>query len=294
MTVAALYRYPVKSMLGESLTSARIGTAGVVGDRAYAVLDDGTGDVASAKVPRRWAALLECSARFVAEPVEGAAPPPVEVTFPDGSVLRSDDPGLDTALSALFGRPVRLASSAPEGAGFEELWPGIDGLAPQAVIDATRRREEETGEPISRFDISAFGAPGTFFDLSALHVLTTATLDRLRELAPGVDFDERRYRPNVVLDGAGAGFVENGWPGSVLTLGGASATASLATMRCVMTTLAHGSVPADAGSLRAVAKHNRIEIPQVGGVWASAGVYADVRSPGPVAVGDAHGVDPAP
>ncbi len=290
MTVAALYRYPVKSMLGESLTTARIGTAGVVGDRAYAVLDGETGDVASAKVPRRWAALLECSARFVAEPVEGAAPPPVEITFPDGSILHSDDGRVDDALSALFARPVRLVSTAPEGTGFEELWPDIDGLAPQGVIDATRKREEETGEVISRFAISAFGAPGTFFDLSALHVLTTATLDRLRGLAPGAAFDARRYRPNVVLDGAGEGFVENDWPGSTLTLGGATATASFATMRCVMTTLAHGDVPADADTLRAIAKHNRIEIPQIGGVWASAGVYADVTTPGPLSVGDPHTV----
>ena len=293
MTVAALYRYPVKSMLGESLTAARIGAAGVLGDRAYALVDVETGVVASAKVPRRWAALLQCSARFVAEPVEGAPVPPVEVTFPDGSVLRSDDDGLDEALSALLGRRVRLVSTAPEGAGFEELWPDVAGLAPQGVIDGTRVREEETGEVISRFDLSAFGAPGTFFDLSALHVLTTATLDRLRELAPGVTFDVRRYRPNVLLDGAGEGFVENDWPGSVLTLGGATATASLATMRCVMTTLAQGDLPADADVLRAVAKHNRIEIPQVGGVWASAGVYADVTAAGDVSVGDAHGVRPA-
>ena len=293
MTVAALYRYPVKSMLGESLTTARIGAAGVLGDRAYALVDVETGVVASAKVPRRWAALLQCSARFVAEPEEGATVPPVEVTFPDGSVLRSDDDGLDEALSALLGRRVRLASTAPEGAGFEELWPDIAGLAPQGVIDGTRVRDEETGEAISRFDLSAMGAPGTFFDLSALHVLTTATLDRLRELAPGATLDVRRYRPNVLLDGAGEGFVENDWPGSVLTLGGATVTASLATMRCVMTTVAQGDLPADADVLRTVAKHNRIEIPQVGGVWACAGVYADVTAPGDVAVGDAHGVRPA-
>lgn len=293
MTVAALYRYPVKSMLGESLATARIGAAGVLGDRAYALVDVETGIVASAKVPRRWETLLQCSARFVAEPEEGAAVPPVEVTFPDGSVLRSDDDGLDEALSALLGRRVKLASTAPEGAGFEELWPDIAGLAPQGVIDGTRVRDEETGEVISRFDLSAMGAPGTFFDLSPLHVLTTATLDRLRELAPGATFDVRRYRPNVVLDGAGEGFVENDWPGSVLTLGGATVTASLATMRCVMTTLAQGDLPADADTLRTVAKHNRIEIPQVGGVWACAGVYADVTAAGDVSVGDAHGVRPA-
>ncbi len=259
----------------------------------YALVDVETGVVASAKVPRRWAALLQCSARFVAEPREGDAVPPVEVVFPDGSVLRSDDDGLDEALSALLGRRVRLASTAPDGAGFEELWPDIAGLAPQGVIDGTRVRDEETGEVISRFDLSAMGAPGTFFDLSPLHVLTTATLDRLRELAPDTVFDVRRYRPNVLLDGAGEGFVENDWPGSVLTLGGATVTASLATMRCVMTTLAQGDLPVDADVLRTVAKHNRIEIPQVGGVWASAGVYADVTAAGDVSVGDAHGVRPA-
>jgi uncharacterized protein YcbX len=289
MTITEIRRYPVKSMLGESLDRARIGATGVVGDRAYAVIDIETGDVASAKVPRRWAGLLGFSARFVAEPREGEAPPPVEITFPDGSVLRSDDTGVDEALTAVLGRPVRLASTAPEGAGFEEFWPDIPGLAPQGLIDGTLVRHEETGEAISRFAISAFGAPGTFFDLSALHVLTTATLDRLRELAPGATFDARRYRPNIVLDGAGDGFVENDWPGREATLGAARVRYSFATMRCVMTTLAQGDLPADVATLRAVAKHNRIEIPQVGGVWASAGVYADVVTAGDVAVGDAVG-----
>ncbi|WP_300015272.1 MOSC N-terminal beta barrel domain-containing protein [Pseudonocardia sp.] len=288
MTVAAIHRYPVKSMLGESLQRCRIGASGVVGDRAYAVIDIETGTVASAKVPKRWAGLLGFSARFVSEPREGAAPPPVEITFPDGSVLRSDDEEIDHALSAALGRAVTLATAPPEGAYFEELWPDIDGLAPQQLIDATETRREDSGEVISRFDISAFGAPGTFFDLSALHVLTSSTLDRLRELAPDATFDARRYRPNVVLRDTDAGFVENDWPGRTATVGTATLRYSFATMRCVMTTLAQGDLPGDADTLRAVAKHNRIEIPQIGGVWACAGVYADVVAPGDVAVGDAH------
>lgn len=300
MTVAQIFRYPVKSMLGESLTRARIGATGVVGDRAYAVIDVETGIVASAKVPRRWAGLLDFSARYVTEPVEGAATP-VEITFPDGSVLRSDDEKIDHALTAVLGRAVRLATVPPEGTYFEELWPDIDGLAPQDVIDATETRREETGEVISRFDVSAFGAKGTFFDLSALHVLTESTLDRLRELAPDSAFDVRRYRPNLVLRGEdagrrdpaggeriGNGFVENDWPGQAISVGSARIRFSFATMRCVMTTLAQGDLPRDADTLRTVAKHNRIEIPQIGGVWACAGVYADVAEPGDVAVGDAH------
>ena len=57
MAVTALYRYPVKSMLGESLRTCTIDAGGVLGDRAYAVIDVETGAVASAKVPKRWSAL---------------------------------------------------------------------------------------------------------------------------------------------------------------------------------------------------------------------------------------------
>ena len=54
-----------------------------------------------------------------------------------------------------------------------------------------------------------------------------------------------------------------------------------------MTTLAQQDLPDDRATLRTVAKHNRIDIPQLGGRWACAGVYADVVAPGRVAVGDA-------
>lgn len=293
MTVVSLHRYPVKSMLGESVERSVVSGRGLLGDRALAVYDVESGTVASAKVPRLWAGLLDFSARFAADPEPGRPLPEVEVRFPDGSMLRSDDSGMDTALSAALGREVRLIAEPPEGSQFEEVWPEIDGLpidqlAPGQLIEGTTARREDSGEPVSRFDVSAFGAPGTFFDLSTLHVLTESTLDRLRELSPGTTFDVRRYRPNVVLSGADAGFVENDWPGSDGTIGDVGVRYSFATMRCVMTTLAQSDLPRDADILRTVAKHNRIEIPQVGGVWACAGVYADVTGDGEITVGDAH------
>lgn len=302
MTVVSLHRYPVKSMLGETLERSVVTARGLLGDRALAVHDVESGTVASAKVPRLWAGLLEFSARYAAEPEPGRSLPEVEITFPDGSRLRSDDEGIDTALSAVLGREVRLIAEPPAGSQFEEVWPEfddlpVDRLAPEQIIAGTFARHEESGERVSRFDVSAFGAPGTFFDLATLHVLTESTLDRLRELAPDAGFDPRRYRPNVVLRGADAGFVENDWPGSRARIGGVEVRYTFATMRCVMTTLAQGPkasvLPEDRDTLRAVAKHNRIEIPQVGGVWASAGVYADVLSDGEVAVGDEH-TEPTP
>jgi len=286
VTITAIHRYPVKSMLGESLQEAVIGPRGIAGDRAYAVLDVETGVVASAKVPRRWAGLLGFTAAYTTEPAPDGPPPPVAITFPDGQVCRSDDPAIDSRLSAALGRQVRLVTQAPADSGFEALWPDIDGLVPQAVIDATATRHEETGEVITRFELSTFGAPGTFFDLSALHVITQSTLDRLQELAPDATFDVRRYRPNLVLVCAGEGFVENEWPGTAAALGEARIDFSLPAVRCVMTTLAQQDLPEDRATLRTVAKHNRIDVPQLGGRWACAGVYADVVAPGRVAVGD--------
>jgi uncharacterized protein len=291
VSVTSIYRYPVKSMLGESLSRCRFDGHGMLGDRAYALIDVETGAVASAKVPRRWARLLEFSARYLTEPLPGGAIPPLEITFPDGSVLGSDDPGLDTALSAVLGREVTLSTAAPADATFEELWPEIDGLAPQRFIDrTTARRDDHSGEAISRLELASF-APGSFFDLSAVHLLTGATLDRLRSLAPDATFDARRYRPNLVLDGAGTGFVENTWSGRTLAIGddGAALAVSIPTMRCVMTTLAQGDLPVDAGTLRTIAKHNRVAIPEMG-TWACAGAYADVAAGGEVRVGDAVAV----
>ncbi|HVL84421.1 MAG TPA: MOSC N-terminal beta barrel domain-containing protein [Pseudonocardia sp.] len=293
MTVREIHRYPVKSMLGESLRRCRVGELGIVGDRAYAVVDEQTGTVASAKVPRRWSELLRFSAAFVEEPQAGAPLPPAEITFPDGGVHRTDDADVDDALSAALGRRVRLASTPPRDGCFEELWPEIDGLAPPQFIAATQTRREESGEAISSIRLGMFAPASTFFDLSVLHVLTEATLDRLRELAPAATFDARRYRPNLLLGGEGTGFVENGWPGREITFGGGARIAvSLATMRCVMTTLAQGDLPRDADTLRAIARHNRIDIPDLG-TWACAGVYADVAAAGEVRVGDSYEVGPA-
>jgi uncharacterized protein YcbX len=288
MSVTEIHRYPVKSMLGESLPHCRVDQHGLVGDRGYALIEVETGAVASAKVPRRWAGLLDFTARYLAEPRPGDPLPPVEITFPDSSVHRSDAADIDGTLSGALGRQVRLSTTAPEGATFEELWPQIDGLAPQKFVDATTsRRDEHTGEAISRLELAAF-APGSFFDLSAVHVLAESTLQRLRELAPDATFDARRYRPNLLLDDTADGFVENSWPGRTLAVGegGARLTVSMPTMRCVMTTLAQSELPVDAGTLRTIAKHNRVEIPEMG-TWACAGAYADVAAGGEVRVGDA-------
>lgn len=296
--VEGLYRFPVKSMRGEGLAEAELGPSGVVGDRAYALLDEDEGRLASAKSPRKWGGLLGFRATYVEEPRAGEAPPPVAIELPDGSVARSDDADVHALLSKALGRPVRLiASAGAETAGlqFEEVWPEIEGLAPEEFVASTTvGREEGSGEVMSAIPAGMFAPPGTFFDLSPIHLLTTATLDALRARAPGATFDVRRYRPNVLLapDAGEVGFVENGWVGRSVALGGdgAALSVTLPTMRCVMTTLAQEDLPRDRATLQAIAGHNRVEIAGFG-TWACAGAYCGVTSAGRVRVGDAYSIE---
>ncbi len=118
-TVVSLWRYPVKSMQGEELNAAEVGERGVLGDRAYAVLDRTDGKVASAKNPRKWPRMFEFRAGF-ADPVHrGELTPPVRITLPDGTVLTSDQPDVDKSLSHVLDREVTLeaAERLPKDSG---------------------------------------------------------------------------------------------------------------------------------------------------------------------------------
>src|SRR5205823_7164005 len=78
-TIRALWRYPVKSMLGEELDAVDLSEGGVVGDRAYALRDRETGKVASAKHPKLWPNLLACRAAFVDATRPDDELPPVRI-----------------------------------------------------------------------------------------------------------------------------------------------------------------------------------------------------------------------
>lgn len=272
--VDALFRYPVKSMLGERLDVANLGERGLYGDRGYALVDHETQKIASAKNPRRWGRLFECRAEYLDEPASGTEFPPVRITLADGTVIESDDDAVHEILSRTFGRPVRLETQVPATAVIESYSPDIEGV-PEA------ERDTVSDSPI------AVVAPGTFFDAAPLHILTTATLERLHDLAPDSTFSAPRFRPNVVVAvDTEPGFVENDWVGHTVGLG-ADVTASvfLSAPRCVMTTLAQSDLPRDTGVLQAVARHNRFDIPGLG-PSSCVGVYALVSTGGTVRAGD--------
>ena len=284
--VSELWRYPVKSMGGERIDATEVADAGFIGDRAYAVIDPATQKVGSAKHPRLWGALLQCRARYLDVPRRDAALPQVSITLPDGEETGSEDPHVDERLSAVFGRPVQLTTVTPEGNGYLAVWPEMEGVMPDDVRAQSTVDGSEADGTLTALSLGLASPPGTFFDVAALHVLTTATLRHLGEVEPASRFAVERYRPNIVIESECAPFAENDWTGADVRFGGAlGASVLLPTMRCIMTTLAQGDLPRDNQVLRTLTRHNRIEITGLG-TWSCVGAYAAVTTPGAVHVGD--------
>jgi hypothetical protein len=260
-SVVSLWRYPVKSMMGEELNATEVTERGLLGDRAYALVDSSDGKVASAKNPRKWPRLFDFRATFIEPPHTTARVLPVRIVLPDGATATSDQGDLNQILSNALNRDVTLGVAQRGAVNAEEYWPDMEGLEHRDTVTDFTLPEE------------------TFFDCAVVHVLTTATLDRLRELYPQGRFEVRRFRPNIVVQ-VGSGeknFAENAWIGRTLSIGNeVRLSVTGPCPRCVMTTLPQGDLPRDTGILRTAAQHNQ----------ANVGVYAAVLRGGTIRRGD--------
>jgi uncharacterized protein len=261
MLVQALLRYPVKSMLGETLDRLLVDERGAEGDRRLALVDGETGHVASAKNPRLWRDLLTCTARANAQGVR--------ISMPDGTNVAADDPGVEELISRLTGRRVRLVAQRPEGATL--VRPDPEKLL-EFGLDA------EVDGRILRI---AAATPGeSFTDEAPLHAITTATLDHI-----GVE--ALRYRPNLVIMTPPdcPPYTENDWVGGELVIGETRLSVLTATSRCVVPTLEHGALPRAPQALRIPAAENRLNT-SGHGAQPCAGAYLAVVTKGVIRLGD--------
>ena len=270
---SALWRYPVKSMQGEELESVQVTERGLAGDRIYALIDTATGKVVSAKNPKKWPGIMNWSATFTDWPRVGTEAPPVRIGLPDGRSVVSNESGFESEISSIFSRGVTVRSTPPATASLEEYWPDIDGLAHSEIV---------TDEEMS------LGTPGTFFDFSAIHLVTTSTLSALQRAYPKGRFDIRRFRPNIVIEtGEQGGFIENDWVGRKIAVGDNILLEMLIPCpRCVMTTLPQGDLPQDSGILKTAAQQNSVTSPPGNQKKPSVGVYGKVLHGGHVRRGD--------
>lgn len=275
-TVATLWRYPVKSMMGEELNGADITTGGLLGDRAYALVDVATGKVISAKNPKKWPNFFVYRASYTT-PLTANSVAPIWITLPDGTVLRSDQADINDQLSAALGHQVTLQTQSPKEAKLEQYWPEYDGEANE----------------ISNEAVAGDAPQGSFFDYAALHLLTTSSIAAMQSHYPEGRFEVRRFRPNIMVDTGGQnGFVENTWVGKTIKIGESlRLQVTDPCPRCVMPTLAQGDLPQDNGIFKNGIAHNKPIVPFAGKELPSVGVYARVLTPGWIKRGDAISVE---
>jgi uncharacterized protein YcbX len=241
-TVARLWRYPVKSMRGEQLATAVVDARGLVGDRRFAVWDaeDKFGSCKNSRRFRRMDGLLDFRSEFGDEPAE--------------------------------------ASQAADAAAYDPRLVAPDGARhriPSAAADAAVRAY------LGRADVRVMvEAEVPHHDAAPLHLVSTATLDWYVRALGGVPADERRLRPNLVVDLPGAAaFAEDGWAGRRVRIG-EGADAVLArwvkqTERCRTLNVAQEELPYTSQGLKVL-----------GGRDLNLGVYLEVVAGGRVRVGD--------
>lgn len=252
-------------MMGEELNACEITEKGLLGDRAFGVIDNETSKLANAKNPHKWPNMFRYRANFIEPPQKNAAVPPVKITFPDGRSIISTDEEKNTMLSNSFNRNVHLSTPSAVDVQFE-------GYIPEEIEELDNK-----GTIFTRTSPN-----GTFFDIAMVHIITTSTINYLRKLAPESRIEARRFRPNLIIEVPDTeAFIENDWVGKTLTIGNVQLKVSQETKRCVMTTLAQGDLPKDPNVLRSIVRNNA----------GSFGVYASVVKPGRVSIGDRIEID---
>ncbi|WP_099038731.1 MOSC domain-containing protein [Mycobacterium neglectum] len=262
LRVRSLHRYPVKSMLGESLGALFVDANGAQGDRRFALIDAASGRVASAKQARLWRKLLLCSATLDTEGVT--------IEMPNGVTTSADKDDVDELLSGLLGRRVHLTDRRPARAMIERA-------DPEQVLD--RGVDVEVDAPL--LELAQATPGGSFTDLAPLHAITTATLER-------IGAEAERYRPNLVIATPPRyrAYDENRWTGRLLTVGGTTLRVLGPTPRCVIPTLEHGGLPRAPHALRSPAADNRVDAFGFG-VLPCAGTYLEVIAQGTINTDDA-------
>ena len=267
-TIAELWRYPVKSMLGGTVSEITVTERGVLGDRAWALRDQRTGRIVSAK---RVPDLLRFRATYEVLPTLKSAGL-VRIETPDGDTIYAGQDNASARISGILGRQVRLENSA-----FPDEKTSIDRDTVFGDVPVSQMKPDWTPETMpDYFQLKG----GTFLEIGAVFLLASGSVEHLRGLQGGTALiDRRRFRPNLYINtGSASGrFVEDDWLGRRLTVGDSVVLGEFApTLWCVGSTLAQEELPRDLSILRTIAR----------GHQGFLGVYGSVASGGLVRVGD--------
>jgi uncharacterized protein len=245
MEVVGLWRYPVKSLQGEPLDAARVEQDGVLGDRRWGIRDQRTGRILTA---RRRPELLGAYASYDGdEPV---------IRLPGGRTVVGPGKRTDGHLSEWLASPVSLVASVGSAPGRAEYF-----------ADAT----DDTSQAVE------WTMPeGRYVDAAPVLLLTTVSLRTAASHHPNGAWDPRRFRPNILIDLEGEGWIEDSWVGQQVRVGAVTVIPTQRCIRCTMVTRSQPGLDADVEIFRTLARHHRGHF----------GVWSEVLTPGNLCVGD--------
>ena len=273
-SVATIYRYPVKSMMGETLSEADIGEAGIPGDRGWAVRDEKRGGIRGGKkIPQ----LMTLAAQ------SGTAAP--LITAPDGDSASASSERINDWLSGKLNHPVTLwprlpadqldhyRRGAPDTEDFEQELRAVFGRLPDEPLPDLAGFEE-----LLEFE----SPPGTYFDAFPISIISQQSLNTMSQLEGESRFDVRRFRPNLLVDvpGSDHSFPEQAWVGKTLAIGSVTLKIDTTCPRCAMTTHGFDDLPQDPQIMRKMVANSEGNL----------GIYASVVKVGKVATGDSLSV----
>tara|TARA_B110000881_G_C18493091_1_gene472845 strand:+ start:234 stop:1079 length:846 start_codon:yes stop_codon:yes gene_type:complete len=273
MKIKSIWRYPIKSMAGESLKESMLSQRGLVGDRSYA-LHDGR-SICSAK---KYAQLMNYSVQYDSEP-DGINIPPVTLEI-GNTAVNSEDSNLNELLTREIGTKVTLDKLRPDD-NLEYYRRSKEQQPIEEIRNVLGLEEGEAFPDFSEFPDSSFEfstPPGTFFDAYPLLILTTNSLNRLQQLTKGTVIDERRFRPNLLIDAdeLEVSFIEELWRDQFLEIGDTIIKLTLPCPRCVMTTIAFQDLKKAPQIMRTLVQENHHKL----------GIYGQVVKPGKIQIGD--------
>jgi len=208
LRVSEIWRYPVKSVGGERVSMATVTDLGILGDRRWGIFDVGSGTVLTA---RRTPELLFASAELT-----GAD---VTMTLPDQTTVNSADPEANEQLSSWLGKSVELQAAGDEGGTYE--------------VPLDFENDENW---------VSWQGPGNAWHDSKASRVSLVSRDTMR------DWDQRRFRANVILDGDG----EDELIGVHINVGDIELAVMKGIDRCVIVTRPQPGLERDLDVLRTI------------------------------------------